>query len=90
MDPKKHPLVEVKELLDILRPAGGGAYLLFAYHHKLDCCHYNLAPKDAAKIAVINSSHINLGLTSDMWNQIEARIRIYLKQGVLEWQTQKP
>ncbi len=90
MNPKKHPLVTIKELLDGLRPVGGGAYLLFAYHHELNCCHCNLAPKDAVKIAVINSSHINLGLTSDMWDRIEAKIRTLLKQGVLKWQPQKP
>jgi len=89
MDPKKHPLIEVAELLDSLRPASPGMYLLHAYHHELNCCHCPLAPKDAVQIAILTSQAINEGLTSNMWNQIEARIRTYIKQGVLEWQPQK-
>lgn len=90
MDPKKHPLVEVKELLDTLRPAAPGMYLLYAYRHDINCCHCNLAPKDTNQIAILTSRAINEGLTSNMWNQIEARIRTYLKQGVLEWHHLKP
>lgn len=90
MDPKKHPLVEVEQLLNTLRPAASGMYNLHAYLGDLNCCKCELAPKDACTIAKINSNDVNEGLTPDMWTRIEARIRIYLKQGVLKWQPQKP
>ncbi len=90
MDPKKHPLVEVEELLDILQPASPGMYLLYAYKEDINCCHCNLAPKDAVPIARIRSDDINDGFTTRMWERIEAKIRIYLKQGVLKWKPQKP
>lgn len=89
MDPRKHPLVNVADLLKSLRPASPGMYNLHAYHHNLNCCHCDLAPKDASGIAKINSTDINDGLTNEMWTRIDARIRIYLKQGVLEWQPPK-
>lgn len=89
MDPKKHPLIEVKELLDTLRPARRGTYLLYAYHHELDCCLCQLAPLDAAKIAILSSRDINNGLASNIWQGVEDKIRILTKQGVLEWKTQK-
>lgn len=90
MNPKKHPLVEVADLLKSLRPARPGMYRLYAYIGELNCCLCQLAPEDAASIACINSKDVNEGLTTEMWNSIDARIRIYLKQGVLEWQPQKP
>jgi len=90
MDPIKHPLTTVAELLNELRPAASGMYSLHAYLGNLNCCLSNLAPKDGATIAVLNSRDINDGLSRQLWDQVEARIRILIKQGVLEWQTQKP
>lgn len=89
MDPKKHPLVEVADLLTNLRPASPGMYLLHVDHHKLCCCNANLATKDAIPIARINSDDINNGLSTKVWNKIEDKIRTLTRQGVLKWQPQK-
>jgi len=90
MDPKKHPLTTVAELITKIRPAQKGMWCLFVQYHTLDICLCQLVPKDSAIIARINSDDINNGLHSNMWNHIEAKIRIFIKQGVLEWQHQKP
>lgn len=90
MDPKKHPLTTVADLMNEIRPAKKGMWCLFVQYHTLDICLCQFVPKDSAIIARINSADINDGLSREMWDRIEARIRIYIKQGVLEWQPQKP
>ena len=90
MDPKKHPLVEVADLVNAVRPGAPGMWCLYVHHHLLDICLCQLVPKDAPVIARINSNDINTGLTGEMWRMIEAKIRTLLKLGVLEWQPPKP
>lgn len=90
MDPKRHPLITVVKLIDAIRPADAGTYCLYAEHHELHICRTNLVPKDSPVVYQISTLDINTGLSTFQWNRIDARIRIFIKEGILEWNPQKP
>lgn len=83
MNEKEHPLEQVVKLLNELQPVPKGMYSLHIFHHELNCCLCRLAPKEAIKIARINSFDINNGLTVNLWSQIEAQIRIFHRKDLI-------
>lgn len=90
MNPKMHPLVAVVRLIETVIPADRGTYCLYVEAHELHLCRAQLVPKDSPKIAIISSLDINTGLPKNLWDRIDARIRIFIKQGILEWNLPKP
>jgi len=90
MDPKMHPLTAVTKLLKTIPPAAGGTYCLYAEGHEMHICRCRLVPKDLPIIAHITSLDMSAGFTPDKWHAIDARIRTFIKQGILEWKVPKP
>lgn len=90
MDPKIHPLTTVQKLIDKMRPVDAGVYCLYAETQDIHIARCKLVPKDAPVIARLTTVEINVGIDTRIWSRIDARIRILTKQGVLEWDPQKP
>lgn len=84
MNKTTHPLTQVADMLDNLRPADAGMYCLHVQHHEIHICRSGLVPKELVIIAYIKSGDINYGLTTSLWNRIEAKIRTMIREGVIE------
>ncbi len=89
MDPKVHPLTEVVKLLKSVQPVEKHMYCLYAEAQDMHIARCELVPKDAPLIARLSPLEINVGITTARWSRIDARIRIFTKQGKLEWNPEK-
>ncbi len=86
MDRKTNPLTIIRRLFAALQPAEPGTYYLYVQHLELRICRYPDYPRDFPVVARFNSNDINNGLSSHHWNKIAAKIRMFIKQGIIEWQ----
>jgi len=89
MDPKVHPLTEVVKLMKSLHPVAHHTYCLYAEAQGIHIARCDLVPKDAPLIARISPFELDVGITTEKWSRIDARIRIFTKEGKLEWNPQK-
>lgn len=76
-------LETVARLMSDLRPAGGGTYKLYAINRSLVLITKQDPPRLGTLIDTFISTDINDGLTSERWNNLQAKILTLIQKGLL-------
>lgn len=81
--PEKPTLNTIASLFNDLRPASGGTYKLYAINGQLSLFTKQDPPRLGIIVDTFNSSDINTGLTSERWNNLQAKLLTLIQKGLL-------
>ena len=73
-------LDDVSKLMDEKRPSPTGMYVLCAHDGRIELVKGKVVPPGSIKIANVGAFDINHGLSSSMWNEINRKILVLIKE----------
>ena len=81
--PEINNLETIAHLMYELRPASGGTYKLYAVNRQLSLIAKQDPPKLGVLVETFTAYNINSGLTSERWNNLQAKLLTLIQKGLL-------
>lgn len=81
--PETNNLETIAHLMYELRPASGGTYKLYAVNRQLSLITKQYPPRLSCLVDTFISTDINDGLTSERWNNLQAKLLTLIQKGLL-------